>query len=170
MADFPYVITRFLKHKQLKKPLLNAIKQQDFSGIHDSLRKEFIYKTDWYTDSKVTREYLKILYDPITNHMYEVFNTLKHENPVYQSFWFTQYKKNNTFGRHQHRQTSWVSIYYLDMSNNTPVTHFENVFDNDIFVPNIAEGDIITFPGFVWHYSPENLSNKSKTVISFNVE
>ena len=168
MPDFPYVISHFDKHIQLKKQLLQAFKEQKFPGVKNN--NEFIYKTDWYTEKDVQREYLKIFYDPITEHMSHVFNSIKHDNPIYQTFWVTQYKKNHTFGKHHHRQSSWVSIYYLELPKNTPITHFLNVFNEDVFVPNIVEGDIITVPGFVWHWSPVNISNKTKTVISFNVE
>lgn len=168
MPDFPYLVSHFEKHKELKIPLLNSIKKQNFLGVNNT--DEVIYKTDWYTERNVQREYLQLLYGYITEHMRQVFTVLKHENPVYQNFWFTQYKKNHTFGKHQHRQSSWVSIYYLELPNNTPVTNFINVFNNDVFIPNIREGDIITFPGFIWHWSPINNINKTKTVVSFNVE
>lgn len=167
MPDFPYVISHFKQHKELKKPLLNAIKKQKLPPINNAQTQEIIFKTDWYTTGD--KSYIEILYEPMTKHMIDVFKSIKINDPVYQFFWFTQYKKNNTFGRHDHRKSTWVSIYYLDLPKNTPITNFINVLNDDIFVPNIIEGDIITFPGFVIHWSPINTSNKTKTVISFNV-
>lgn len=168
MPDFPYVISHFKQHKELKNLSLQAIKEQEFPGVNNT--HERIHKTDWYVSETIQREYLKILYGPLTDHMSKVFSSIKHDNPIYQTFWATQYKKNHTFAKHHHRQSSWVSIYYLELPKNTPITHFLNVFNEDVFVPNIVEGDIITVPGFVWHWSPVNTSNKTKTVISFNVE
>ena len=165
--DFPYYISTFKNHNLLKKPVIRALKKSNSEYIN---KKNEVLITNWYQASDKIDEYLHILYEPLNNHMNEVFAKLKHTNYEYQSFWFTKYKKNGTFTIHQHRKASWVSIYYLKLPGGTPITHFENIFSREIFVPNIKEGDIITFPGFVWHYSPINTSSKTKIVVSFNVD
>lgn len=165
--DFPYYISTFKEHSVLKKPILKALKKSKSQTIN---KKNEVLITNWYDPSNKIDEYLDILYEPLNKHMNEVFTKLKHSNYVYQSFWFTKYKKGGTFTPHQHQKASWVSIYYLKLPNGTPITNFENIFSNEIFVPEINEGDIITFPGFIWHYSPINTSTKTKISISFNVD
>ena len=57
-----------------------------------------------------------------------------------------------------------------DRPIDAPPTTIINPFDNSIIVPEVTEGDILSFPGSVLHSSPKNHSNQRKTIIAFNIE
>jgi len=164
--DFPCVISKFEKHTQLKNDIIKAIRKTSSTLVN---KPDEVINTDWYADKNIIKYYLAILLEPFSHHMQGVFDRLKHKEITYIDFWFTEYKKNYKYYKHQHLKTSWVSIYYLQLPKNTPITNFHNIFNDDVFIPKIKEGDIFTFPGFIWHWSPVNISNKNKIVISCNV-
>jgi hypothetical protein len=168
MNDFPFFITKFEKHEELKHLILSSIK--DDSSVKVENDHDVIYQTDWYVDSTVERKYLKLFFDELDVQMKEIFNAIKHDDYCYQTFWFQRYKKHDTHSWHQHRGSSWASIYFLELDSMAPKTIFKNVTNERIFMPDVEEGDIITFPGFVWHCSPPNESENLKTIIAFNVE
>jgi len=168
MPDFPYIISHFKEHKELKKSVLKSIHNMRIESVNNG--EEIITKSDWYLPKETIRPYMEILSVPLDNHLHEVFYKIKYYNYKVQNFWFNQYKFNATHGKHQHHGISWVCIYYLDIPKHTPITHFINLFDEEVFVPEVNEGDIITFPGFIWHYSPPNTSDKTKTIISLNIK
>lgn len=166
--DFPYVISKFQKHEELKETLLESLNISQSISYTDAY--DNISKTDWYIDADIVRPYLDILFEPLDQHMITVLEQLKHNNFKYQTFWFQQYIRDNTHRWHQHRGTSWASVYYLELKENGPATIFKTLTGEEIIIPDVSEGDILTFPGFVWHCSPINRTDSRKTVIAFNIE
>ena len=166
--EFPYVISKFEDHARLKQTLLESIdrSQSDaYIDVHDN-----ISKTDWYVNADVHRPYLDVLFESLDRHMIAVLENLKHRDFKYQSFWFQQYLRDNTHRWHQHCGTSWASVYYLELERGGPATIFKNLIGEGVIIPEVSEGDILTFPGFVWHCSPINRIDHRKTVIAFNIE
>jgi hypothetical protein len=80
-----------------------------------------------------------------------------------QNYWFQQYYYNNYHDWHNHPQCHFSSVYYLELPKGTPITEFK--VSQEI---EAKEGDIITFPGYLFHRSPPNGLKKRKTVIVFN--
>lgn len=93
-----------------------------------------------------------------------------------QEFWFQKYKNNMDHPVHNHGQTGFSSVCFLeyDKDNHKP-TIFISPFGNyingqvDRHNPKVEEGDIIFFPSNLLHYSPVNTSNKDRIVVSFNL-
>jgi hypothetical protein len=166
--DFPYVISKFQKHEELKETLLESLNISQSISYTDAY--DNISKTDWYIDANIARPYLDILFEPLDQHMITVLEQLKHDDFKYQTFWFQQYIRDNTHRWHQHRGTSWASVYYLELEKNGPPTVFKTLTGEEVIMPDVSEGDILTFPGFVWHCSPINRIDNRKTVIAFNIE
>jgi len=89
--------------------------------------------------------------------------------------WFQTYKQYEYHSAHTHGAYGWSAIFYADYDHEVHVpTKFYSPFANiggmvEDFSPDVKEGDLIVFPSMVLHESPINLSEKERTVISFNV-
>ena len=165
----PYVVSKFEAHKEIKQQLLGIIETDVGEQIQlDGLDK--IHKTDWYVDGKIERKYLQFVFPYLHTHMVGLMGELGQGNYTYSEFWYQQYDTTDKHRWHQHLGSSWSSVYYVELSEDAPRTMLKNPFNKqEIVVPELEEGDIISFPGFIWHCSPENKSKERKTVIAFNV-
>ena len=80
-----------------------------------------------------------------------------------QNAWFQQYINNNFHKWHNHPDTNFTNVYFVELPFKNLGTEILNHSQLDL-----NEGDLLTFPGHLYHKSPLNYSNKRKTVISFN--
>lgn len=165
--EIPYVISKFKKHNEVKSKLLELIDKaeaKDIFELGDQMR------TDWVIPNSVRKEYFEFIQPILDEHMNEVFFSLNHEGAVVRNFWFQQYKYNGTHNWHQHRGISWSNVYYVELGKDSPRTALKNPINNQqIIIPEVTEGDILTIPGLVWHCSQPNNSDQRKTVYVFNV-
>ena len=168
-TNLPYVVSKFEPHNQIKQQLLEIMSTDVGESIQlDGLDK--ITKTDWYVDGKIQRNYLQFVFPHLHTHMIELMRELGQGNFSYSEFWYQQYYTTDKHRWHQHLGCSWASVYYVELSKDAPRTLIKNPFNKqEIIIPELEEGDILSFPGFLWHCSPENTSNERKTIIAFNV-
>lgn len=90
--------------------------------------------------------------------------------------WFQKYEHNMDHEIHNHGPTGFSSVCFIeyDKTYHRPTTFispFSNYINGEFerYQPDIEESDIIFFPSNLLHYSPINLSNKTRIVISFNL-
>lgn len=174
--EVPYFIYTVPNHLTLKGQILNCIDKS--SGIETVQYFESISKSDWYTNAnpKFFKENFKndsnSYYGLLKTHIdYIILDVLpdKDKNSlVVSNGWFHQYNKLDYYWWHNHPESRWSIIYYLELHKDGPVTEFENFFGGTIF-PNVKEGDMLIFPGWVKHRSPPNLGKTRKTILSFNI-
>lgn len=165
-SGIPYIISRFKHHEEFKDKVLKLIENQESVSIKEI--DESISRADWNIDCH--RKYWDFLFPYIERHMEEVFSTLNAQVPKFSNVWFQQYYSADRHGWHVHGDCFWANVYYLELPNGTPPTVFKNINEKDQFIlPEVTEGDIITFPSLMEHCSPENKSNLRKTVIAFNM-
>lgn len=163
---FPYIISEFKLHHELKDELLNLIESDGRTVVNGQDR---IQKTDYDYGNFVEKKYFQRLLNPLIEHMSGVVESLRIRDFKIDSCWFQQYTTNDTHSWHRHPNTQYASVYYLELSNDGPATEMQSPYDNDIICPKVYEGCILTFPGMVVHRSPPNQSIKRKTIIAFNL-
>ena len=83
----------------------------------------------------------------------------------YLRYGFQQYEKNSKHGWHIHGR-NYTGVYYLQFDG----TAKTQVWNNEIMNLNCEEGDIVMFPSFMIHRAPPVQNDKTKTIISFNIE
>lgn len=165
--ELPYIVSKFEKHNEIKEKLLNLIDRAEHKQTSDIGHE---IKTDWMIPVEVKREYHEFVQPLINQHMLDVFRELNHQDFTLRNFWFQQYSKNGAHNWHQHRGISWSNIYYIELGKDCPKTVLRNPMNMEqLIIPNVVEGDILTIPGLVWHSSQPNKSNERKTVYVFNV-
>ena len=144
-------------HQTHKKILLDLIKQLPNNPY------ENISKTDWNLPKKLKRKYLDYFYPNISKSLMD--NYYKSKSWRITNAWFQQYEKNSYHEYHNHTQTNFTNVYFLEL----PDTNFKTILkiENKEYEYKVKEGQLITFPAHLLHTSKPN-GDKRKTIISFN--
>jgi hypothetical protein len=166
-VELPILVTKFLKHRELKEKLLSAIDKSPGSTIF--LDRDNITKTDWDIPATVHRPYLDVFTEPVVDHLKEAYLPLNSSGFQIHNFWYQQYTENSTHDWHTHQAAQYTNIYYLELPDNAPRTQILNPLNfNEVITIEVQEGDIVTLPALVFHRSPPVNFKIQKTIISFN--
>lgn len=163
ISSFVYV-GDVAEHAQMKPHVLNTIRAFGEHALIDGIQK--ISNTDWHLGQDFPRPYWDLLKGPITAHNVEVMKQAGYTAWNISNYWYQQYKTSDYHGWHVHGESMFSNVYYLDLPNKEIKTQFK-VHGKTIEV-DVKEGQILTFPSFMIHRSPENTCNRMKTIISFN--
>ena len=166
-----YLIDSFKEHKKYKNKLLNLFKKENFNiNKIDNYYTDNISKLDWNKCEDFKREWIQLIKEDILKFFKKQTNELGYQEVKLHQIWFQQYKKNGTHGWHIHGH-NYTGVYYVDFGKEDAKTELINQFDqNKILTIEAKEGDIVIFPSFIIHRSPIQKINKTKTIISFNLE
>ena len=164
-------ISNIFNHLHYKSIILNCIKSLGIFGLNpDVYSGQRVFNTDWHLSKALAfkdPDYRKVVRPIIDNHNKALTQYLGYEEPIlYENLWFQQYQKDDYHWWHRHQLSIFSNVYYVDLPAGTSKTSFR--FLDKEFQIEVEEGQILTFPSFIEHCSPPNLSNKIKTVISFN--
>lgn len=162
----PILILKFKSHDTLKHKLLESINTAMGESLIDG--EDNISKTDWNIDKTLRRQYLEIIQAPLVEHLKEAYNSIGVGGFEVHNFWYQQYNTNATHSWHTHAGTHYTNIYYLELLPNGPKTQIINPVTQSIEILDVKEGDIVSFPSFIFHKSPPVTENSRKTIISFN--
>ena len=90
--------------------------------------------------------------------------------------WFQKYERNMNHAVHTHGPMGFSSVCFVEYDKNfhkptTFISPFGNYITGELerYEPDVEEGDIIFFPSNLLHYAPVNLSDKIRTIMSFNL-
>ena len=154
------LITKVKNYKKINKELLKLIEKIKNPYLAEG---NSISNTDWNLPQNYTREYLPYFYEIIKSSMHDLAFKLHSKNWTIHSCWFQQYYKSNHHDWHTHQGTNFTNVYFIELPNSSLATE---IYEHENL--KLKEGDLLTFPGFFYHRSPINRSNKRKTIISFN--
>ena len=62
-----------------------------------------------------------------------------------------------------------ASIYYVELPDESLITILKDPETGKEVIPDVKEGQILTFGADILHKSPRNLTNTRKTVIPYNI-
>jgi len=120
-------------------------------------------------------KYKKIFLDAVKNklHDHAEFVTKRPYGFHYQfnilHMWYHQMiPYDNKIIWHNHQKCQWSGIYFVEVPDNK-YTEFFDLHTQEIFQPNVKEGDIIIFPSWMYHKAPE-ITDKHRTVIVWNMD
>lgn len=160
----PLVINPLDSHNYLKDKLLDAIKECEARNIVYGTSN--ITKTDYEVPGY--KLYQDILKPYIVPHMQMQMNSIGYDHIEIHNMWFQQYATGGSHSWHVHHKCQWTNVYYLQLDENNPKTIiWDNLHKITREVP-VYEGAVLTMPSQLIHKAPENLSNTTKTIISFN--
>jgi len=145
------------KHKSILLDLINKMPNESF---------EYVSKTDWNLPKNFERKYLEYFYSNIaTNIMDQQKKYFKADKWNITNAWFQQYKRNSSHVYHNHAQSNFTNVYFVELPDpefKTSIKIGEKEYDYEV-----KEGQIITFPAYLLHGSKPN-GHLRKTIISFN--
>jgi oxalate decarboxylase/phosphoglucose isomerase-like protein (cupin superfamily) len=150
-------VNKIVDHSKHKTVLLDYFSKQPTKFYK-------ISNSDWLKSEDMDREWVQyftnnILYQ-ISNNLNDYMNSLE---LTVQNLWYQQYNFGDYHKWHTHPKCHYTNIYYVELSNKDMITEILNVENIDI-----KEGDILSFPAFMFHRSKTIKSNQRKTIISFN--
>mgnify|MGYP003627589906 FL=1 len=151
----------FKKHPEIKEHLLKLISNIPPTRVKEA--GDTINHSDFYLPKNFEREYLEYFYHDLKDHMAMLCDLFKSRTWSIKSGWFQQYIKGDSHNYHNHGESQFAGVYYLELPNKSMTTEFLDGTSVDA-----KEGDIIIFPSYKYHRSKKNTSKKRKTVIAFN--
>ena len=161
-------IDKFPEHEKYKDQTLKLI-NSDPSGKNLKKGNTMDIFSDWSTDNYSTKLYWRNIGEPIYQYVKNVTTEMGYRNASLANFWYQQYNKGGKHGWHVHEYCMFTSVYYLEFPEGSPRTEFKNTMTNEVFVPDVEEGDIMIFPSFIAHRSPINDTDNRKTILSWNI-
>jgi len=161
----PLIVSTFAEHSNIKQLLLEKISTSESQLVKNS--NDLISRTDFYIDKP--RDYKDFIVPKLADHMKGVF--LEFNIPEFSigNVWFQQYNMLDKHDWHIHPNCHWTNVYFLELPTNENKTLIKQVLSNSNIEYDAKEGDIITFPSFLYHKSRKNISQEQKTIISFNI-
>jgi hypothetical protein len=155
------IINKINNHSEINKNLLHLIDKIPNNPLNKD--NDFITHTDWNLPKNFKREYVEYFLNIIKPYMEKIAINLKSKNYNIKNIWFQQYLKSNIHGWHNHPDTNFTNVYFIELPSESLATQ---ILNHDKL--NVKEGDLLTFPAYLYHRSPLNTSDNRKTIISFN--
>ena len=154
-------VTKIDNHKEINKNLLKLI--SEINNPYRDKEGSIISNTDWTLPKEFKRNYLTYFFEIINPYMDEISLKFNSKNWIIHNCWFQQYLKSNTHVWHTHHSSHFTNVYFVELPDKYLVTE---IYEHKKL--NVKEGDLLTFPAYLFHRSPINKLNKRKTIISFN--
>ena len=151
-------IVKVEDHQKTKYLLLTYIE-------HDINTKPGLVQEDVTTDyfcNDNNRSYVSIAKDLLNPYINKFADTWKLSD-LETCWWFQRYDRSQYHMWHNHPDTTFAMVYYLDMKYGDQGTELYNK------KVDVAEGDVLFFPAFWPHRSASNPYDSSKTVIVANL-
>jgi len=158
-----YLINSIENYKFHNKIILDLIERTTKSKFDD------ITYTDWDISPDIHRPYLDYFVNLIKPKLEKITTFLNFKECNLLNTWFQQYYTNDLHNWHHHADCNFTNVYYVELPDPNYKTELYDIINNSVIQLDVKEGDIVTFPSYINHRSKENLSDKRKTVISFNV-
>lgn len=168
----PLVIKHLPSHERYKDELLSLIEQSDgelAENHNDNITEtDFFYPNPRRLYEPLFMTIVKDVVKQLSNEFVDAGST-EFKSKLHHP-WYQRYSKSDTHSWHDHAYDATLSIiYYLELPRGTPSTEFLDPYTGRVHRPRVKEGDVLMFPSFVSHRSPENKSDQIKTIISMNL-
>jgi hypothetical protein len=161
-----YVHGRMPNHEKIQQNLVDQIRAARCHNIDD------VDERVTFTDLRLKNEYrpwIDTFYKEIDPFMNAFAKQYMHVNYRISNCWFMRYMKGDFSDWHTHSNCMWANVYFLKLPSPEMKTSFLNFGDRTFVpIPDIKEGDIISFPSTLIHCSKPNPFDDDKIVIAFN--
>lgn len=183
--DLPIYLNPVAAHGETKDSVLKEIeKLKEDPRSYNPSGNERVYSDYLFGDEPKARKYKDEVIDSVKPNIEEFMGLVGANQLDFGQIWFQRYETHSFHGVHNHWPSFFSVVYYLEFD---PNEHRGTVFANPnrlqidlyrarniklpvAFAPDIKEGDILIFPSFLDHYAPMNVSDKPRTIISFNFD
>ena len=165
--DSVYAIADFEAHSLLKDRLLSLIDMSSATSMINDVDELNVTKGDWPSALDNSRGWFQEIIKELNPHISNVFKEMGFSKFKVNEIWFQQYLGQASHGWHIHG-SHYTNVYYLELDEDAPKTVLVNPYTREQFIPDVREGQTITFPSYVIHKSPDHFFKTRKTIISWN--
>ena len=168
--------------KNKKKIILDSLpdyKKYKLEKSKNSGHGDNNHYTDYFKNLEEPPEYANTVLDCINDEV-ESFCRSTKENWNLNAIWFQSYEKYNNFKVHNHGIGGWSAVLYVEFDDeeHSATTFYSPYMSNnrstlgqyETYEPKVKEGDLIIFPSTIQHEASTNMSDKRRTIISFNLK
>jgi hypothetical protein len=158
-----FFISKIDNFSEIKHNVLNSIEQMGkFSYCN---KFQHISNTDYHLNHNFKRPYTEFIVPCFMPHLIKLNNEFGYNEYQLKNIWFQQYEKNDFHNWHCHSDCTFTNIAYIELPNKKITTQVK-LKGKDIKI-NVAEGEMLSMPGFLVHGSPINKGAR-KTVVVMN--
>ena len=164
-----YYIFNVKDHSLQKEKILAEIDKFDYPHHHP---EGFVSNSNW-GEGVATIEWFNFSFSARDKLNYQKFIQKKFKkNYGGKNIWFNQYypHSGSEHNYHDHIGCSLANIYYVELEDKSLRTILKHPKTGKEIVPRVKEGQILMFNGKIMHRSPQNYTNTTKTVVSFNID
>ena len=170
--NIPFFLFDVKEHLIIKPLILEDIKSMGLHSLIDNKGLQKISNTDWHLSPQKERPYWSKVAQPFDFIIRELEKQFYVDNSINAKFtianyWFQQYNYEDYHAWHNHGQSSWSCVYYVELPTDSVKTSFK-LFEKEFSI-DVKEGQLLIFPGIYMHDSKPNTSKNIKTIISFNI-
>jgi len=150
---------------KLKDEVLTAISTMGGSSIMGKTQQ--ISNSDWHLDSGYLRPYFQIIEEQLAIVCNKVSKKTDLNGLFVKNYWFQQYERGDYHSWHNHGDSAYSGIYYVELPDSNTATTFRTMGRE--FQIEVSEGDLLIFPSCFSHCSKPNRTGKRKTIVSINL-
>lgn len=164
--------TKLKYHSQIKNNLINLINNQKAESVQtkDNHFDDNISLTDWSTGGDFNLPWKKYFLPYFEETLIEMAKKLGFDKLKLIHLWFQKYDQGGYHNWHIHGY-NYSGVYYLNLPKGSSTTKLLDSYDlKSITDINAEEGDIIFFPSHVIHKGDKQTIDKTKIIISWNIE
>lgn len=158
-----------------KKKIMNALPQMTRDHLGNRDAAEDVYTDFWVNAKQPTLpDYSSVVIDIIAPYLRDFMGE---ETIRFGDMWTQTEYKGQYHDVHNHGGIGWSSVIYVDFDPEVHtatefISPFNNIMNGNLVhvKPEVQEGTMIIFPATLAHRALPNTSDKSRTIISYNLK
>jgi len=163
IEDFIFVTQATEEVRQRTLEIADAADLKPLIECHD-----MIHATDWtYENSDVKKPYAEEMFGLLRPAFDEFALFIDCKELQLSTHWFQRYDKLGNHDWHVHSNTMFGMVFFAELPEGAPPTELR--WKGIPYTPDVKQGDVLFFPSFLYHRSPENQSDGRKTVFVTNI-
>jgi hypothetical protein len=174
-----YSVDDWINNKKIILDSLPDFKNYKLKKSKNSAHGDKNHYSDYFDNLKKPPEYSKCVLNVLDKYI-KLFCDHTKESWNLNAIWFQSYETYNNFQVHNHGIGGWSAVFYVEFDDkeHSPTTFYCPYMSSkrsmlggyDTYIPKVKEGDLIIFPSFILHEASSNMSDKRRTIISFNLK
>jgi hypothetical protein len=158
-------------HEKSKKMILEKIEVSESERLGKNSDAMYdVSSSDWQDSFNFDREWTKVFDEELRDVLTEMFQELGYTYANITNMWFQRYETMSVHDWHIHPEVNLAAVYFLELPEESSETKIISPYDKKTIVEiGAKEGDLIIFPAHCFHQAPLNLSDKTRSVIAFNI-
>lgn len=170
--EIPLLHLEICNWESKKETLITLMNETKFEERNNNLITDFNFQSRNHNF-----KYNDEIYNLFSDELLLFKEYFQFSNIYLTSSWFEISNKNSHHTVHNHGATGYSSVCFIDYDSNihTPtkfISPFNNFIDGQVltYTPeDVREGSLIFFPSLVHHFTVPHNSEKSRKILSFNL-